>query len=237
MLPLREVVNASRYVLRNGVQWRDLPNDLPAWQSVYYHFSRWRERGLWTKLNKRLRRKLRKRAGKKTQPSLSLIDSQSVKGSVHRGNGYDGGKKVNGRKRHLLVDTLGLLLMVVVTQANVSDQAGCRAILAAIANRLPRLKVIKADGGYQGASFMLWVEQTYKRILEIVKRPEGVKGFQLLPQRWIVERSLAWIGNSRRLSKDYEVLPKTSEAFIYLAMVDLMTKRLANCSTPAFESS
>ena len=223
--------------MRPRLTWRDLPSDLPAWQSVYYHFSRWRERELWKKLNKRLRRRLRRRAGKKEQPSLGLIDSQSVKGGVHRGNGYDGGKKVNGRKRHLLVDTLGLLLMVVVTQANVSDQRGLKAILAAIAKGFGRLKVIKADGGYCGESFITWVKQSYGRLLEIVKRPEGVKGFQLLPQRWVVERSLAWIGNSRRLSKDYEVLPKTSEAFIYLAMVDLMTKRLANCSTPAFESS
>ena len=235
-LSLREVVNAVRYALRNGVKWRDLPNDLPAWQSVYYHFSRWREQNLWKKLNKRLRRRLRRRAGKKEQPSLGLIDSQSVKGSVHRGNGYDGGKKVNGRKRHLLVDTLGLLLMVVVTKANVSDQRGLKAILAAIAKDFPRLKVIKADGGYQGESFILWVEQTYKRLLEIVKRPEGVKGFQLLPQRWVVERSLAWLGNCRRLSKDYEVLPQTSESFIYLAMVDLMTKRLAHTNSAAWRA-
>jgi putative transposase len=236
-LPLREVVNAIRYVLRNGVRWRDLPHDLPAWQSVYYHFDKWRERSLWKKLNKRLRKRLRQRAGKNEQPSLGLVDSQSVKGSVHKGNGYDGGKKVNGRKRHILVDALGLLLIVIVTKANVSDQAGLKVLLKSIENKFPRLGCIKADQGYRGEAFSAWVEQTYKRLLEIVKRPEGVKGFVLLPQRWIVERTLAWLGNYRRLSKDYEVLPQTSESFIYLAMVDIMTKRLAGCSTPAFRAA
>lgn len=188
------------------------------------------------KINKRLRKRLRKRAGKHEQPSLGLVDSQSVKGAVHTGNGYDGGKKVNGRKRHILVDTLGLLLMVVVTKANVSDQAGLKSILAALTGELSRLELIKADQGYRGEDFIARVKHTFGRLLEIVKRPEGVKGFQLLPQRWIVERTLAWLGNYRRLSKDYEVLSETSETFIYLAMVDIMTKRLAHCATPAFRS-
>ena len=130
-LPLREVGDAIRYVLRNGVQWRDLPCDLPAWQSVYYHFAKWRDEGIWKQINKRLRKRLRKRAGRKKNPSVGIVDSQAVKGSVHVGNGYDGGKKVNGRKRYLLVDTLGLLLTVVVTKANVSDQAGLKRLLAA----------------------------------------------------------------------------------------------------------
>jgi len=233
-LELREVVNAVRYVLRNGVQWRDLPCGLPAWQSVYYHFAQWRELGLWKKINKRLRKRLRKQAGRRKNPSVGIVDSQAMKGSVHVGNGYDGGKKVDGRKRHLLVDTLGLLITVVVTKANVSDQAGLKELLAIISCKLSRLGLIKADEAYRGHSFSAWVQQTYRRSLEVVKRPEGVKGFQLQAQRWIVERTLAWLGNYRRLSKDYEVLPKTSEAFIYLAMVDLMTKRLAGCSTPAF---
>lgn len=236
-LPLREVVDAVRYVLRNGVQWRDLPCDLPAWQSVYYHFAKWRDEGIWKRINKRLRKRLRKRAGRKKNPSVGIVDSQAVKGSVHIGNGYDGGKKVNGRKRQLLVDTLGLLLTVAVTKANVSDQAGLKQLLAAISDRLFRLELIKADEAYRGQDFSTWVKETYQRSLEIVKRPEGVKGFQLQAQRWIVERTLAWLGNYRRLSKDYEVLPQTSEAFIYLAMVDLMTKRLAGCSTPAFRST
>lgn len=235
-LPLREIVNAIRYLLRNGVQWRDLPSDLPAWQSVYYHFAKWRDMGLWQKFNKKLRQRLRKRAGRNKQASVALTDSQSAKGTVHVGNGFDGGKKVNGRKRHLLVDTLGLLLGVIVTKANVSDQAGLKQLLAAIAAELPRLQVVKADEAYRGRDFIAWVKRTYQLIVEIVRRPEGVKGFVVQPQRWVVERTLAWLGNYRRLSKDYEVLPKTSEAFIYLAMVDLMTKRLANCSIPAFRS-
>jgi putative transposase len=211
-----------------------LPCDLLAWQSVYYHFAKWRELGVWKKINKRLRKHLRKRAGRKKCSSVGIVDSQAVKGTVHAGNGYDGGKKVNGRKRHLLVDTLGLLLTVVVTGANVSDQAGLKRLLAAISSKLSRLELIKADEVYRGQDFSAWVERTYQRSLEIVKHPEGVKGFQLQAQRWIVERTLAWLGNCRRLSKDYEVLSETSEAFIYLAMVDIMTKRLAGCSTPAF---
>jgi putative transposase len=235
-LPLREVVNAIRYVLRNGVQWRDVPSDLPAWPSVYYHFAKWRDGGLWKKLNKKLRRRLRKSLGRNEEASVGLSDSQSAKGTVHAGNGFDGGKKINGRKRHLLVDTLGLLVAVTVSQANLSDQAGLKRLLAAISGQLPLLKLIKADEAYRGQAFIAWVKQHYQRVLEIVSRPEGVKGFVVQPQRWVVERTLAWLGNYRRLSKDYEVLPETSETFIYLAMVDLMTKRLAGCSTPAFRS-
>jgi len=146
-LELREVVNAIRYVLRNGVQWRDLPCDMPVWQSVYYHFAQWRDRDVWKRINKKLRKRLRKQAGRQKNPSVGLVDSQAVKGSVHVGNGYDGGKKVNGRKRHLLVDTLGLLLTVVVTKANVSDQAGLKQLLAAISGKLSRVELIKADEG------------------------------------------------------------------------------------------
>lgn len=188
------------------------------------------------KINKRLRKRLRKRAERKKNPSVGIVDSQAVKGTVHSDNDYDGGKKVNGRKRHLLVDTLGLLLTVVVTKANVSDQVGLKQLLAAISGKLSRLKVIKADEAYRGQDFSAWVEQACQRSLEIVARPKGVKGFQVQAQRWIVERTLAWIGNYRRLSKDYEVLPETSEVFIYLAMVDLLTRRLASKSTPSFRS-
>ncbi len=145
-------------------------------------------------------------------------------------------RKVNGRKRQLLVDTLGLLLTVVVTKANVSDQASLKQLLAAISGKLPRLELIKADEAYRVEQFGKEVFANYQRLLEIVTRPKGVKGFQVQAQRWVVERTLAWLGNYRRLSKDYEVLPETSETFIYLAMVDLTTKRLAGCSTPAFRS-
>jgi putative transposase len=236
-LELREVINAIRYVLRNGVQWRDLPYDLPVWQSVYYHFAKWRNEGIWKGINKRLRKRLRKRAGRRKNPSVGIVDSQAVKGTVHEGNGYNGGKKVNGRKRHVLVDTLGLLLSVVVTKANVSNQAGLKQLLCALCGKLPRLKVIKADEGYRGKLFGIALLARYQRLLDIVMRPKGVRGFQVQTQRWVVERTLAWLGNYRRLSKDYEMLPETSETFIYLAMVDLMTKRLARCSTPPFRSS
>ena len=236
VLELRDIVDAIRYVLRNGVQWRDLPCDMPAWRSAYYHFAKWRELGVWKQINERLRKRLRKRVGRKKNPSIGIGDSQAVKGGVHMGNGYNGGKKVNGRKRHLLVDTLGLLLTVVVAKANVSDQAGLKQLLAAIVGKLSRLRLIKADEAYRGEQFGKEVLASYQRLLEIVTRPKGVKGFQVQAQRWVVERTLAWLGNYRRLSKDYEVLPENSEAFIYLAMVDLMTKRLAGCSTPSLRS-
>jgi putative transposase len=148
-LPLREVVDAIRYVLRNGVQWRDLPCDMPAWQSVYYHFAKWRDEGIWKRINKKLRKRLRKQAGREKNPSVGIVDSQAVKGTVHVGNGYDGGKKVNGRKRHLLVDTLGLLLTVAVTKANVSDQAGLKRLLNAISNKLSRLELINLSSEFR----------------------------------------------------------------------------------------
>ncbi len=192
--------------------------------------------GLWKKLNKSLRRRLRRQAGRQEEPSVGIVDSQAVKGTVHVDNGYDGGKKTNGRKRHVLVDVLGLLLAVHVSKASVSDQAGLTRLLAALVGKLPRLHVIKADEGYQGEDFIHWVLKCYGRIIELVKRPEGSRGFIVQPQRWVVERTLAWLGNYRRLSKDYEVLPETSETFIYMAMVDIMTKRLANCSTKPFRS-
>jgi putative transposase len=129
-----------------------------------------------------------------------------------------------------------LLLVVIVSEANISDQAGLKRLLAAIAGSLLHLELIKADEAYQGQDFLAWVKRTYQQVVEIVSRPEGIKGFVVQPQRWVAERTLAWLGNYRRLSKDYEVLTETSETFIYMAMVDIMTKRLANCSTPSFRS-
>ncbi len=232
-LDLREIVNAIRYLLRNGCTWRDLPHDFLAYQSVRYHFDKWCKSGLWKALNKHLRRKLREQEGKLADCSVGIADSQSVKGSVHEENGYDGGKKVNGRKRHILVDTMGLLIVVLVTTANRSDKKGLEQMLKAIKSTMPRLKVIKADQGYVSARLEKWVLDICGWILEVTKKPEG-KGFQVIPQRWVVERTFAWLGNYRRLSKDYEVLAATSEAFIYMAMCDIMTKRLAHQSTPNF---
>ena len=198
----------------------------PPWQSVYYHFARWRRAGLWRKLNKHLRRELRKRLGRDEEPSAGCSDSQSVKaGSLH-GNGFDGAKRVNGRKRHLLVDTLGLVLSVLVTSAKVPERQGLSLLLNGSKPYLPKLRHLWLDRGYQGVAFTNRILLCFGVVLEIVAR-RAEKGFGLQARRWVVERTFAWLGNYRRLAKDYETLPASSEAFIYLASCDLITKRLA----------
>lgn len=223
---LRVLLNAVRYISRNGCTWRNLPGDFPPWQSVYYHFAKWRKAGLWRKLNKYLWRKLRKQLRRNEEPSAGCIDSQSVKaGSLHT-NGYDGAKSVNGRKRHLLVDTLGLVLSVLVTRASMPERKGLSRLLQKSRRNLPRLHHLWLDRGYKGVAFVKRILLCFGVVLEVVARRDG-KRFGLQARRWVVERTFAWLGNYRRLSKDYEILPATSEAFIYLASCDLMTKRLA----------
>ncbi len=173
---------------------------------------------------------IRQREGREATPSAAIVDAQSVKTTLVKGQrGYDAGKNVNGRKRHIIVDTLGLLLLVLVTAADVQDKPGGKQLLTQLKQQLslPRLQLIWADGGYGGQPFANWVRDTFGWLWQVVKRNDDVKGFQVLPRRWVVERTFGWFNNYRRLSKDYEELTETSESFIYLAMSHIMLRRLA----------
>jgi transposase len=229
---LREIINAIFYLVVTGCPWRYLPSDFPKWKTVYHYFRQWRESGVWQKIHEHLVRLVRVSSGREEVPSAASLDSQSVKigTPIAVEVGFDGGKLVKGRKRHLLVDTLGLVWMVVVTAANVSDQRGARLLFARLAGALERTRrliLIWVDGTYEGIDFQKWVMDTYGWILETIKRSDKQKGFVLLPKRWVVERTWGWLNWYRRLSKDYETLPETSETMIYVAMIRLMLKRLA----------
>jgi len=228
---LREVFNGLRWLVRAGASWRMIPHDLPPWQSVYYYFRLWTKQGTWEKLNTRLRELVRQQAERHPQPSAAALDSQSVKTTEEAGvetSGYDSGKQVKGRKRHVLVDTLGLLLKVIVLSASVQDRDGAQMLFSQMRGVLTRLQKIWADAAYAGPQLGEWVKATCHWVLEIVKHAETVTGFVVLPKRRVAERTFSWLGRNRRLSKDYERLPESSEAFIYIASIRLMTKRLAH---------
>lgn len=221
----RELLNAMLYVCRTGCQWRLLPHDFPHWGTVYDYFTEWDDAEIFEKINTRLRERIRVRAGKHREPSVGIIDSQSVKIVANIGfSGFDGAKKVNGRKRHIVVDTLGLLLAVVVHEGSLSDRDSAIVVLAQLRMLFQRIKMVFADQGYTG-KIIAYVHETFALTLAIVNRLE-VRAFHVLPKRWVVERTFAWFGFYRRLSKDYERYPEHSEAFVYLAMSNIMLQRL-----------
>jgi putative transposase len=226
-LDVRMVVNAILYVVVGGIQWRMLPREYPKWQSVYGYFRDWKRDGVWQRIHETLRARVRRRAGRHKHPTAGCMDSQSVKTTSVPGiRGFDSGKRVNGRKRHILVDTLGLLMAVTVTPASVQDPAGARLLLARLTGASKKLRLVWVDGGYRG-KLLDWVAERHPFRLRVVLRPKEQKGFAVLPRRWVVERTFAWLSNHRRLSKDYEAQTSTSEAMIYIAMIRVMVRRLA----------
>ncbi|MFM6624033.1 MAG: IS5 family transposase [Dolichospermum sp.] len=226
------VLNAIFYVLLEGVRWRSLPGDFPPWQTVYTYFRNWRKDGTWLQIHDSLRECTRIEAERYPSPSEAIIDSQSVKSAamVSQEVGFDAGKKIKGRKRFMTVDTLGLVLRVLVTAASVPERSGGKQVLNRVkkmGNKVSRLTTIWTDGGMKSPTFMMWVMDFCRWIVQVVLRPEQSKGFLLLKKRWVVERTFGWLMGCRRLVRDYELLPETSETFIYLAMIRIMVRRLA----------
>jgi putative transposase len=226
---LRRVLDAIFYVVRSGCAWRYLPCNYPPWQTVFYHFRRFRLSGRWHLLYTALHRAERERAGRRPDPSAAIMDSQSVKTVEESAGvcGYDAHKCVKGRKRHLLVDTLGLPIACYVTPADVHDTQGARRLLAGLKYFVPCLKMIWADAAYRGQELADWCRAHGDWKLETVKPPPGRRGFHVQPRRWVVERSFAWLVRNRRLAKDYERKVQTSETLIEVAGIRLILRRLA----------
>lgn len=224
---IRAIINGILYVVKGGISWRMMPTDLPDWRLVYYYFRQWVKQGLVQQIHDKLVTKVRLQAGREASPSLGLIDSQSVKTmSMTTLKGYDGNKRLTGRKRFIIVDVLGLVLALRLTSANVGERAGGLLLFTALGQRFARLKTILADQGFDGVRFLATVRATYQLSVNVVYGVLGVSGFQVLPKRWVVERTFGWWAFHRRLAKDYEVKETHAEAIIYWTMIRLMARRI-----------
>ncbi|MFI9781879.1 IS5 family transposase [Streptomyces sp. NPDC051956] len=235
---LRSLLDAVLYVNRTGIPWRYLPHDYPHWNTVYAYFARWQEEGVFDQLNSLLRRQVRRQEGREDEPTACVIDSQSIKTSTNVPaceQGIDAGKKIVGRKRSIVIDTVGLLLGVLVTAASVQDSIAGQTLIERVATEHPTVRKTWVDGGYR--QHLVEHAATLGIDMHIVRRDPATKGFAVLPRRWTVERTLGWLMNHRRLARDYEAHPHRSEAIIHLAMINLMTRRLTAESTPSWRGT
>jgi putative transposase len=222
---LREIINGILYLVKSGCQWRMLPKDFPNWKLVYYYFSTWKKAGLIEHIHETLVEKIRKQHGKQEEPSVGIIDAQSVKNTLVscEDKGFDAGKKIKGIKRHIIVDTLGLILTVVIQSASVQDRNGGIDVVQKLLENWKRIVKIFADGGYSG-TLVEKIKERFKITVEIIKRDEA-HTFKVLPKRWVVERTFAWLDTNRRNSKNYERLNNTSVAMVHLSAIRIMLNR------------
>lgn len=225
---LREVLNAIFYLNKTGCPWRYLPKDFPHYMVVRYYYQKWIEKNFLERINTAIHADLRKKLGRNENPSAGIIDSQTVKGTPESAqeSGFDGGKSIKGRKRHIVVDTIGYVIIVLIHAANIHDSRAAREVLTALFSVVDTLKKIWADGAYKGEEFIQWVKEQFDCVFEVVKKEKTGQGFEVLPRRWVVERTFAWLGRSRRLSKDYERKPTSSAGQVYLASIRLMLRRI-----------
>jgi transposase len=225
----RPVINAILYIVKGGIQWRLLPANFPPWKTVYHIFRKWTLNRTWEAIHARLRAQVREREGKRCRPTAAILDSQSVKSDGHGGAvGFDAGKRIKGRKRHLLVDTLGLILGIFVTPASTPEREGAQGLLERALGGLHWLRLLWVDGGYSGPDFAQWVKGLRPKLeVEVVKRSDDTRGFKVLPRRWVIERTFGWLMRHRRLVRDYERTETSAEAWAYIAMIRIQLRRLA----------